>query len=374
MMARLSLLTGAFIGSILRDTYFRTQGFLENHAAPHLHINRYQLVVLALFLNLSTANTDCSNHAIVQSDLKTCELISDGTKVCKIFTTAEFTLPALNTATCLWFTDKKDNHIFSLNIKLEDITCHFQTKREYYTFPVTAKHLSQISCIFNEHCGRGVHCRESKIGKDGLGFEAETPESLSFPGLSSCQPGGLEVGCTILTRAACAFYRTWYVPNLLETYEVSKIIGHKCKYHILLKHVENGTISQLTLTDVAYTKSGIKITILGAYEQPQLHLSDYFIQRVGRPSETHLAPACSRNRPLSGQIGQVQANMSYTNNFQFDPNLSKCDFFEDTLRCSTPSNVLQSLRVSQEYALPTERYLHLFTSRNGKLKSRQLVL
>ena len=144
MMARLSLLTGAFIGSILRDTYFRTQGFLENHAAPHLHINRYQLVVLALFLNLSSANTDCSNHAIVQSDLKRCELISDGTKVCKIFTTAEFILSALNAATCLWFTDKKDNHIFSLNIKLEDITCHFQTKREYYTFPITAKHLSQI--------------------------------------------------------------------------------------------------------------------------------------------------------------------------------------------------------------------------------------
>ena len=90
--------------------------------------------------------------------------------------------------------------------------------------------------------------------------------------MSSCQPGGLGVGCTILTRAACAFYRTWYVPNLLETYEASKIIGHKHMYYILLKHVENGTISQLSLTDVAYTKSGIKISIPGVYEQPQLHL------------------------------------------------------------------------------------------------------
>lgn len=100
-----------------------------------------------------------------------------------------------------------------------------------------------------------------------------------------------------------------------------------CRYHISLKHEKNNTISRLTITDSAFAISGIKVTILRAYYQPQLHLDDFFIKLVGRLTEAYLAPASRRNSPTVGEIGTIQANSSYTKHFIFDPHISSCDFF-----------------------------------------------
>ena len=373
LTARCSLLFGAFIGSFMREILHKFYHLLEMHAARREQFSSLPLVLLACSLVVTTSHAECNTHAIIKSDIKTCNTLQDGSKMCSIHTTAELTLPTIASETCLWVSDKKNNHLFSLTLTLEDVICSFHTERMYFTFPVKAKHISQVSCIFNRFCGRGVHCKKQSIGRDGLKFEAETSESRQYPGISTCVSGGIGVGCHILTRAACNFRRTWYEPDLLHSYEVSKIRGHTCQYKISVKHAENNTVSKILISDSAYTASGIRISVLGAYDQPQLHLDDMFIQRVGRPMEAYLAPACQRNQPKKNQIGAIQANSSFTKDFIFDPELSTCDFFEDTLRCHTAPDPLQQLQLSQEHALPLQRDIHLFHVQEEKLQSSLLL-
>lgn len=372
-IARCSLLLGSFIGSTIRE--FLQKGFqvLERHAARRAEMNIAPLVMLTLLCVVSPISADCNTHSIIKSELRTCESLNDGTKTCNVFTTAEISLQTISSETCLWFTDSHDNHLFSLKIKLEAVLCTFHKERLYFTFPVKSKQLSQISCIFNKYCGRGVHCIKRSLGKEGLKFEAETPESREFPGFSACSPGGLGVGCALLHRASCNFYRVWYEPQLINTYEVSEIRGHSCQYQISVTHVENNTMSRLLLSDTAITDSGIKITILGAYDQPQLHIQDKLIQRVGRPNEAFLAPASERNIPQANMVGAVQANTSFTTDFIFDPTMSVCDYFEDRLRCIHAPDSIARLQATQEYALPLQRDIHLFQIKDDKLQSSLIM-
>ena len=373
LLARCSLLIGAFFGSAIRDIVLNTYHGLELYAVNRANIASLPLVLLLCCSIFTTTYADCNTHAIIQTDLKKCDILQDGSKVCKMYTTSEFSLKTLSSESCLWFSDRNNVHLFSLTVKLESVSCLFHTERVYFTFPVKAKHISQVSCIYNKYCGQGVHCMKRKVGKEGTHFEAETPESRSFPGLSTCLPGGLGVGCTILTRASCNFFRSWYEPDLLHSYEVSKIHGHSCSYHISLTHNENNTISRVTVSDSAFTNTGIKVTVVGAFDQPQLHLTDYFIQRVGRPNEAYLAPASHKNSPKAGEIGSVQANTSYTTDFIFDPQLTTCDFFEDSLRCVPAPDALHRMRTSQEYSLPLQRDIHLFQIKDGQLQSTLLL-
>lgn len=369
LTARSSMLLGAFFGNVLRRTLLSSYEYLELNAYSDARFSTSSLVLLALSLLFVPVTSDCSASAIIQSDLKSCETLADGSQMCQLYTTAELTLPALQSESCIWFTDKNGVHLFSLKIQLKAVTCSFHTSRQYFTFPVTAKHISQVSCIYNEYCGQGVHCIKQKLGTQGLKFEAESPESRDFPGISSCAAGGLGVGCTILTRAACNFRRTWFEPDLLNSYEVSTITGHDCTYHVQIQHIENNTVTSVALTDSAYTPTGVKVSLIGAFDQPQLHISDSFIQRVGRPSEGFLAPASRRNHPKAGEIGAVQANSSYTKMFIFDPEISSCDFFEDSLRCIPAPDAITNLKATQEYALPLQKDLHLFQIQDGKLTS-----
>lgn len=77
------------------------------------------------------------------------------------------------------------------------------------------------------------------MGQESVQFEFEPPESRDFPGYSGCHPGVLGVGCAVLTRAASNFYRLWYEPEMLNSYEISKICSLTCQYRISVKHTEN---------------------------------------------------------------------------------------------------------------------------------------
>lgn len=372
-IARCSLLLGTFVGSSIRELLQNGLQILERHAARRANVNVLPLVMLALFCIFSTTSANCNTQSIIKSDLRTCETLNDGTKTCAIFTTAEVSLPTISAENCLWFTDSNDNHLFSLKLKLEAVICTFHKERLYFTFPIKTKQLSQVSCIFNKFCGRGVHCVKRSIGKHGLRFEAETPESRDFPGFSACTPGSLGVGCAILHRASCNFHRVWYEPDLINSYEVSQIRGHSCQYQISVTHVENNTMSRLMITDSAITENGIKISVIGAFDQPQLHINDKLIQRVGHPSEAFLAPASERNVPQAHMIGAVQANTSFTTDFIFDPTMSVCDYFEDRLRCIHAPDAIARLKSTQEYALPIQRDIHLFQIQDDKLQSSLLL-
>lgn len=373
LLARCSLLLGAFVGTTIRDIVNNCFAALERNAAQRAHVYTLPLVLLACTCTFVTVLADCSTHTIIKSNLKSCEILHDGSKHCQIFTTAEISLQSLAAENCLWFSDEADNHLFTLKIKLDSVLCSFTKERLYFTFPVTTKKISQISCIFNKYCGRGQHCLKRVIGKGGIHFEAETVESRQFPGFSACLAGENGNGCLILTRPSCNFHRVWYEPDLLNSFEVSKLTGHSCKHLISVTHIENNTISRLLISDSAYTPNGIKISILGAYDQPQLHLTEKLIQRVGRPEEAYLAPACERNIPLPNMIGAIQANISYTTDFIFAPDLTTCDYFEDSLRCTTAPDTIERLRASQEYALPLQKHIHLFNIEDGKLQSTQLL-
>lgn len=372
-IARCSLLLGAFIGSTIREIFHTCHTALERNAMRRANISTLPLVIMACVCYISTVSADCSTNTIVKSDLKSCTTVHDGSRNCKIFTTAEISLQSLSAENCLWFSDPNENHLFSLKLKLEEVLCTFSKERLYFTFPVTAKKISQISCIYNKFCGRGHHCISREVGKDGIHFEAETEESRQFPGFSACLAGENGNGCVVLTRPSCNFYRIWYEPNLLQSFEVSKITGHTCKYQISVTHVENNTISRLITSDTAFTDSGIKITVLGAYDQPHIHITEKLIQRVGNSDEAYLAPASDRNIPQSQLIGAIQANTSFTTDFIFSPDLTQCDYFEDTLRCSTAPDNIERLRATQEHALPLQRNIHLFKMNEGKLQSTQLL-
>lgn len=118
------------------------------------------------------------------------------------------------------------------------------------------------------------------MGFTGLKFEAETEESRSYTGLSNCLTGGLGSGCFLFSRAACNFYRVWYIPDLLKSFEVSKITGYKCQYNIVLEHLQNSSLTQITVQDTTQTASGIEITVLGSYDQAQLFLNENLVQRM----------------------------------------------------------------------------------------------
>lgn len=83
----------------------------------------------------------------------------------------------------------------------------------------------------------------------------------------------------MLTQAAFNFYRIWYEPDLLNSYEISKIRSHICQYRISVKYTENITVTKVLVSDSAFTRNGIKISIIGAYDQPQLHIQGMLIQR-----------------------------------------------------------------------------------------------
>lgn len=80
---------------------------------------------------------------------------------------------------------------------------------------------------------------------------------------------------------------------------------------------ENNTVSRLLISDSACTPNGIKILILGTYNQPQLHLIEKLIQRVGKSEEAYLVSACECNIPQPNMIGAIPANTSCITDFIF---------------------------------------------------------
>lgn len=371
-LARVSLLTGNYIGINIQHVSDSAMAVLEAQRPQAPANAKYLIIALLCAAGLNSADAHCSDASIVSSELKLCEIHTSDTKTCKLSTVAELTLRGLQSETCLLLQDKDKAHVVSLKLKLNSVECEFKTQREYFTFPVEANYLSQTSCYFSARCGRGDHCVISKMNFEGLRFEAETHASRSYMGLSGCIPGGLGSGCFFYTRSACNFYRVYYVPDLLKSFEVSKITGYTCRYNIEIAHLENSSLTQISVHDVAYTKSGIEVSVLGAFDQNQLILQENLVLRVGNNQEGYLMHTAPRNAPHPGIIGAVQANESYTKNFIFNPEMAKCSFFETTLRCEQgPDPVLQMLQ-DKESALPITRDLHLMNIQNGKLSSTLL--
>ncbi|KAG8176723.1 hypothetical protein JTE90_003354 [Oedothorax gibbosus] len=160
--------------------------------------------------------------------------------------------------------------------------------------------------------------------------------------------------------------------DLLKSYEVRTITGHECSYTIAVTRQHNDTQELLNIQTSDTTVDGIHLQVLGSYNQPQLHLNDKLVLRVGDYAEAYLSTASPPNRPTSGLVGQIQANLSYTKEFIFDRDMVNCDFFETQLRCTNKPDVLQSLYTSKEQALPLTRDLHLMTVDKGKLVSKIL--
>lgn len=359
---RISLLGGAVVGTSARRHIENFHQFLENNAHQQVRRNALPLVLLTL---LATVTGDCTSHSIISSDLQNCQTF-EGQQKCAIFTTAEITLKNLEYQTCLWFQDTKKNNLFHLKFKLVSAQCKFSSKRLYFTFPVQEKTISQLACPQNYYCAWGTHCIPNKE------FEALTEESKAYPGTTNCHPSSVGSGCTIISRMGCLFYRVYYVPDLIHSYEVRSVVGHQCSYTIAVERSENNTSELLTFHSSAQTKDGIFVEIQGALNQPQLHFSDSLVVRVGNPAEAYLTPTSPQHIPRAGLVGQIQANQSFTKTFLFDPEITKCDFFETTLRCSRKPDSLEIMVNSKEKALPLTKDLHLFSMDKNSLKSQLL--
>ncbi|KAG8175021.1 hypothetical protein JTE90_011657 [Oedothorax gibbosus] len=356
---RLFMLVGATLGNLIRR---RAATFHNERNDPRRAAQTAILLVIGVF---AMAAGECTQHSIVTSEIQNCRQI-EGEQVCKLHTTAEITLNGLDYESCLWFEDAHQKNIFHVKIKLVSAQCSFSTKRDYFTFPVETRTISQLACPQNYYCAWGEHCIPDKK------FEAITDESLSYPGYTDCHPSSVGSGCTIISRMGCLFYRVYFVPDLLRSYEVRTITGHECSYTISVERQHNDTRELLNIQTSAVTSDGIHLEVLGAYNQPQLHVTEKLVVRVGDNSEAYLSTASPPNRPTSGLIGQIQANTSYTKEFIFDRDIVTCDFFETQLRCKQRPDALIPLYSTKDHALPLTRDLHLMTIDKGKLVSKIL--
>lgn len=361
---RVFLLMGAVFGSTARRRAINFYEELENRQVQFRAVQRNIPLILLLGCITLVAG-DCTSHAILRSDTQNCKT-TDGSRLCDLVTTAEITLNGLDFEKCIWFQDKTKNNVFHLKLRLVSAQCTFSTKRKYFTFPVTARTISQLACPQNYYCAWGEHCKSDTT------FEAITEESLDYPGVTNCHPSSVGSGCTIISRMGCLFYRVYFVPDLLHSYEVRTILGHHCTYTIEVERAQNGSKELLTLQTTAQTADGIHIEILGSYNQPPLHITDSLVLRVGDPSEAYLVQTSPHGRPIAGLVGHIQSNSSYTKNFIFDRDMVRCDFFETTLRCETATDGLTAMTRTKDRALPLTRDLHLLTIDKGILKSRLL--
>ena len=362
-LLRFFLLVGAVFGNTFRQYINSFLQFLERQNLQLRPVQANQLIVLCGLIGIVYA--DCTTHAILNSDIQNCQIQND-VKICELFTTAEITLKGLGFESCIWFQDKANKNIFHMKLKLVSAQCSFSSKRKYFTFPVTQNTVSQLACPQNYYCAWGEHCKNDKH------FEALTEESLDYPGFTKCEPSSVGSGCTIISRMGCLFYRVYFIPDLLHSYEVRSILGHQCTYTISVNKILNDTTERLTFHTSAVTSDGIHLEILGAYNQAPIHFTDSLVLRVGDHSEAYLVPSSPSNRPTAGLVGQVQANTSFTKQFLFDHNMVKCNFFETTLRCEKVSDALETMYKSNERALPLTHDLHMLSVDKGTLKSRLL--
>ncbi|XP_042911055.2 uncharacterized protein [Parasteatoda tepidariorum] len=308
---------------------------------------------------------DCSTHSLITSDIQNCHT-REGVRKCDMFTTAEITLKGFDYEACLWFQDSRKSNLLQLKLRLVSSQCSFSTKRKHFTFPVQERTISQLACPQNYQCAWGEHC---VAGKE---FEGLPDESLTYPGFNACHPSSVGSGCIILSRMGCLFYRLFFVPDLLNSYKVRKIIGHHCTYTIAVERARNMSTELLTLQPTAVTSDGIFLEILGSYNQPPLHLSDSLVLRVGDPSDAYLIQSSPQNHPTADMVGQVQANTRYTKDFIFDKDIVTCNFFESTLRCEKRPDGLQTMISTKENSLPLTRDMHLLAVEKGVLKSNLL--
>lgn len=361
---RFFMLGGAVFGTTVRRHFHDFELYLENQHVQRrdVAVNLPLLVLCGLFI---VAGSDCTSHSILSSDIQNCK-DNDGLRVCDLFTTAEVTLKGLDYESCIWFQDKTKKDVFHLKLTLVSAQCTFSSKRKYFTFPVKERTLSQLACPQNTYCAWGEHCKPNQK------FEALTDESMDYPGFTNCLPSSVGSGCTIISRMGCLFFRVYFIPELLHSYEVRTILGHQCTYTVAVERSFNNTKELLTFQSTAQTSDGIHLDILGSYNQAPLHFSDSLIIRVGNPSEAYLAQTSPHNRPIAGMVGQVQANTSFTKDFIFDKEIVRCDFFETTLRCQTTSDDLAAIIKDKDRALPLSRDLHLLTIEKGIMKSKLL--
>ncbi|KAG8186590.1 hypothetical protein JTE90_020881 [Oedothorax gibbosus] len=100
---------GAFFGIKIRNTAQTTNQMLEAGV-----VNQVNLPLLIAIIMLTAAipvNSECSDHAIIQSDVEVCERSLDGENSCKISTTAELTLMSLEHESCLWHANHRDAYL-----------------------------------------------------------------------------------------------------------------------------------------------------------------------------------------------------------------------------------------------------------------------
>lgn len=371
MAARFCLLLGAVAGHAIRHGCAGIYEALEHKDRGYgTGLKATSLAALALCLLLDGAHASCSDYDIIQSDLKLCEHHDAWEETCKLTTSAEVTIKNIRHQSCLWFHSRESKPLFSLKITLESVECHFSTQRLYYTFPVQTRSQSQITCSQNKYCAWGEHCDIHSYA--GLHFEAETIEARSYSGYSTCEPSNRGNGCIISHTPACAFKRVYFIPLLDKAYEVSKITGYQCLYNVALEHSRNGTISRATLKDKTISIDGIKIKLLGAYDQSTMMIPEKLVTSVTNPTEGYLVLGSEKNNPVANLVGAIQANTSYTKNFLFARDLADCSFFEDQLRCVEATQALTTMVETQEGRLPITRELHSLHLHQGWLRSKLL--
>lgn len=368
---RFCLLLGSAFGDGIRRGCTGLYDALEQRDLGHGVAPRaIVLAALAMCLLAEGTHASCTDYAIVKSELKLCEHRDAYEETCKLTTSAEVTLKNIHHETCLWFHSKDQKPLFSVKLTLESVECHFSTKRLYYTFPVETRAQSQITCSQNKYCAWGEHCTVHSF--EGLHFEAETMEARSYSGFSTCEPSNRGNGCIISHTPACAFKRVYFVPQLERAYEVSQITGYKCEYHVALEHSRNGTISRATLRDKSVPIDGIKIKLLGVYDQSTMMIPEKLVTSVNNPTEGYLMEGSEKNNPVANLIGAVQANGSFTKHFLFARDLAECSFFEDQLRCTEKTQAVNTMVESQEGRLPITRELHNLHLHQGRLRSKLL--
>ena len=366
---RLGAITGLTTKTTLQNIKSRVQDSpllaqANRPPTPTSNQLRYSLVLLALMIPLLTLG--CNEHTIIHSNVHSCRDLHDA-KTCQISANIQLSLNTLQATTCLWLQDENGSNIYHIQLQYLRAECHWDLERLYYTFPVETRVTGEVVCPQNAYCSWGLHCKQGNSN-----FPGRLKESIFWPGRTHCM-GADNSMCTIIHAQPCFFYRWYLVGQYNQTYEVHRITGAICNPIIQVTEIINNTATEFVTSSTSITKSGIKVTVLGNYDQPSIQILDSFVRNIDDPQEAYLARSSPQNQVVTGTLGDIQSPTPFSKEFIFPHDFVLCHSYEERISCDSQESYVHTLTKTKSHILPKVHGNHKFlVDQSGTLKSQLL--
>ena len=333
------LLTGAYFGLESKKSLMEKQLRMQS-VLPIL------IYICTLITKVLPCNDVLASHLVIHKCIN--DVIG---KQCVMSGMIEATLPNLKYQQCITILNQANNKpIMTFSLTYVDQLCYVMTQRMYFTAPYHIGSFTDRACFNNQYCGQGDHCHR------GYRFEEMIERQNSWPGISNCIAGKNSVflECLFSKDRICNFYYHYFVPDFNQVYDVRKPLSLICVPRLELKVTYTNATQKTFFFEQELQQFGMKFTVLGQFEKPNIFLDEYFIQKFADPSQLYLAPAAVQGVPKINMIGDMQMQTPVDKEFILDQDMVKCKLAVKTLNCETPESPLFNKKRMENYALPRD--------------------